>query len=253
MNLRAAAHARSFPSITRRTAAVLLSLSLLAASGLWAQPASAQIVPGGSTVEGKTIGNWGFEWWQWVFGITSPDPMIDTTGAAQSAGQAPPVWYTCGAAGPATGNAVTRNFSVPADQHILVSLFSVGVYFEDTDPANLCTEIVPDFVSQTTALSFSLDGVPISQANLFTNHRETSSLDLTTVVVPGNPYAPPGIYPGSCSDGYFVMIEPLPHVITVLPPAAPVPLLSPAALVLIILVFMGVGTWLLFRRQAAGV
>ena len=43
-----------------------------------------------------------------------------------------------------------------------------------------------------------------------------SSLNQTAVVVPGNPYAAPGSYPGSCSDGYFVMIEPLPpgpHVI----------------------------------------
>jgi DNA-binding beta-propeller fold protein YncE len=192
-------------------------VGLLLGCVLGAPPALAQIVPGGSTVEGKTIGDWGFEWWQWVWGITSVDPLIDTVGTRQFAGQMPPVFFTCGAAGAAAGVPVTRSFYVPADQYILVALSTIGVWYEPgIDPPDICTNGAPAEVDMTTSLSFSLDGVPISQADLFNNHREPSSLSQTAVVVPGNPYAAPGSYPGSCSDGYFVMIEPLPtgpHVI----------------------------------------
>jgi 6-phosphogluconolactonase (cycloisomerase 2 family) len=128
-----------------------------------------------------------------------------------------PVFFTCGAAGAAAGVSVTRSFTVPEDQYILVALSTIGVWFEPgIDPPDFCTNGAPAIVDATTSLSFSLDGVPISQVDLFANHREPSSLNQTAVVVPGNPYAAPGSYPGSCSDGYFVMIEPLPpgpHVI----------------------------------------
>jgi hypothetical protein len=237
------------------------------ASALAAPTASAQIVPGGSVVEGKTIGDWGYEWWQYWFGVTSPDPISDTTGQFQNVGQTPPVFFTCAAAGPAAGVPVVRTFTVPADRHILVSLFSVGVYYEPgIDPPDVCTNALPAFVEQTTSLSFSLDGVPISSANLRANHRETSALGQTAHIVPGNPYFPAGDYPGSCGDGFFVMIEPLSpgqhviecgfthqnggslnhtNVITVLPSAASVPSMSPLGLALLVLVFGGIGVWVL--------
>jgi hypothetical protein len=250
----------------RLTTALALSVGLIMASTLAASTASAQIVPGGSVVEGKTIGDWGFEWWQRFFGHTSTDPVFDTTGAFQNVDQTPPVFFACAAGGPAGGVAVTRNFTVPADQHILVSLMSIGVWWEPADGADFCPVVVPGIIDATTALSFSLDGVPISQANLFNNHREPSTLNLTTVVAVGNPFAPDGVYPGSCSDGFFVMIEPLSpgehiiecgfthpqggllnhtNVITVLPAGASVPSVSPLGLAVLMLLFTGVGVWVL--------
>jgi 6-phosphogluconolactonase (cycloisomerase 2 family) len=213
------------PSRSRATGPAGVFIAALVACVVMApQPVSAQIVPGGDTVEDSdgtpvTIGDWGFQWWQWVFGIdsTSRDHWSDTTGAKQNFIQMPPVFFTCGAAGPAGGVPITRRFTVPADYYILAGLSTGGVYYEiGIDPPNICTELIGADIDQTSSLSFSLDGVPISQADLFNNHRETSALDLTAVIAPGNPYFPPGSYPGSCADGYFVMIEPLPpgpHVI----------------------------------------
>jgi 6-phosphogluconolactonase (cycloisomerase 2 family) len=204
------------PSATKALARILTVVlgSALLGSAL---PASAQIVPGGSIVEGKTIGDWGFEWWQWIYGITSPDPWADTTGSIQNVGQIPPVFFTCGATDAAGGSPITRRFTVPADQYILAALSTGGVYYEPgIDPANICTEVIGAEIDQTSSMFFSLDGVPIPENDLFDNHRETSTLNQTSVIVPGHPYLPPGAYPGSCADGYYVMIEPLPfgpHVI----------------------------------------
>jgi hypothetical protein len=142
--------------------------------------------------------------------------LTDEDGRRQWVGQTTPVFFTCGAAGAATGFEV-RRFFVPADQYILVALSTIGIWYEPgIDPPDICTNFLPTEVDMTTSLSFILDAVPISQVDLFANHREPSSLNQTAVVVPGNPHAAPGSYPGSCSDGYFVMIEPLPpgpHVI----------------------------------------
>ena len=47
---------------------------------------------------GKTYGEWGDAWWQFVVSIPTPNnPLIDPTGADCDVGQSGPVWFLVGA------------------------------------------------------------------------------------------------------------------------------------------------------------
>jgi hypothetical protein len=60
---------------------------------LGAGATSAQILPPGSTVHGKTIGEWTQDWWNWYFSFPAAiepygdAPLTDTTGEHAADGQ----------------------------------------------------------------------------------------------------------------------------------------------------------------------
>ena len=68
------------------------------------------VLPPGSTVVGKTIGEWTAEWWKWAFSQSVPnDAFTDATGANANVGQSGPVFFVAGT----TGGTATREFTVP--------------------------------------------------------------------------------------------------------------------------------------------
>src|SRR5438094_4003872 len=65
--------------------------------------AAAVVVPAGSTVSGKTIGEWTADWWNWTGSVDNV--FADTTGAAATQNQSGPVFFLAGTQG---GAPVTR-------------------------------------------------------------------------------------------------------------------------------------------------
>ncbi|MBW2495933.1 MAG: hypothetical protein JRF61_01555 [Deltaproteobacteria bacterium] len=265
--------ARELLHIARYTPppALIGFLGVLLATGI----ASAQVLPTGSTVAGKTIGEWGAEFWNYVLSHPAAipplgdDPLTDLTGDHQGDGQSGPVWFMCPVAGPAFGTPVTRTFSVPANTHILVPLITnAGIPDLGEDPNDLC-DGVNSFVDGVDGLFFSLDGVEIlSEAELFT-HREPSPRFVPITVGPDNIFGlNEGTWDESCSDGYFLMLEPLPpgpHQITCggihsgvdllidvtndINIAAVVPTLAPFAAIALGISLGGAGTFFLRKKK----
>jgi hypothetical protein len=195
----------------------ILSLFALVTLLLASATASAQVLPTGSTVEGKTIGEWGAEFWTYILSFPAAlpplgdEPLTDLTGDHQGDGQSGPIWFMCPAAGPATGVAVTRTFNVPANKHILVPLITIaGIPDLGEDPDALC-DSVESFIDGVDGLLFTLDGVEIlTETELFT-HREQSPRFVPITAADDNfAGVNTGTYVNSCSDGYFLMLEPLP-------------------------------------------
>jgi DNA-binding transcriptional regulator YhcF (GntR family) len=193
----------------------LLAFASLPIAGL-AQAAPigpAGVLPPGSTVAGRTIGEWSAEWWRWAFSHSGPDnPLADPTGANAGENQSGPVFFFAGT----TGGEATRSFPVPAGRFLLVPLVNVAAS-ELTDPPAETEEelraITGGIIDAVDSLTFSLNGVPLFDPFA---HREASPVfDFTAL--PGNPFGVPAGPSGTAvADGYYVMLDPLPvgtHVI----------------------------------------
>ncbi|MEJ7605383.1 MAG: hypothetical protein WKF37_03755 [Bryobacteraceae bacterium] len=178
-------------------------LFLILSFALTCAPADAAAIPAGSTVAGKTLGEWSAQWWQWALSFpAATNPVLDTTGNSASLGDVGPVFFL---AGTFSSTPVTRTFAVPAGKFIFFPLLS-GFLSEEGSVADMRARLAT-FVGNTTELHASIDGVNIP--NLF-SHREVSPVfDIT--LGPDNIFAaPPRVYTPSVSDGYWLMLEPLP-------------------------------------------
>src|SRR3954449_2740320 len=77
------------------------------------------VLPAGSQVAGRSIGEYTADWWQWALGFTTPDdPFSDPDGSKANLNQSGPVFFLAGNA----GGSSTRSFTVPAGKHLLVPL-----------------------------------------------------------------------------------------------------------------------------------
>jgi hypothetical protein len=180
------------------------------------------ILPPGSVVQGKTIGEWTRDWWDWWFSFPAAiepfgdEPLTDITGEHANDGQTGPVFFINGTTGPTVSGPVTRTFTVPGDKYLLLPLLNF-VYI--TSAGETCGAVAPGIetaVDGIDALFLEIDGVVTPEAQL-ANHRESTGCYTATVSVEGNAGGEPvGAYPGSYGSGYWVMIAPLPagtHVI----------------------------------------
>ena len=176
-------------------------------------PADLGILPPGSTVAGKTIGQWHGEWWNWAHSFTSPaeDPLADPTGSNANNGQNADVFFIGGArTGPAE-----RTFEVPADKHLLIPLLNgVWVRSAGEDPIAI-RDFVRSVVDNPDDLFFSVDGVSARFTDLL-DHREESGFFTSIQPLGSVSGEPAGAWTDSFADGYVVMLEPLspgPHEI----------------------------------------
>jgi hypothetical protein len=182
------------------------ALSKLTATGLLvfclSTGAHAAPIAAGSTVDGKTIGEWTAEWWIWALSFpVNNSPLLDTTGSLASVGDVGPVFFLAGTLG---SEPVTRTFAVPGDKHILFPL--INRFSSEEGTVEEMRDDLDQFIGGVTDLHATVDGVPI--LNLF-SHRELSPVfDLT---LPENNVfdAPARVYGPSVSDGYWLMLEPL--------------------------------------------
>lgn len=195
-------------------AALVATLSLLLMAPL---AATAQtIVPPGSTVLGKTIGEWTQDWWNWWLSHPAAalpfgdEPLTDPDGSQAHQGQSGPVWFVNGVTGPTVSGAVSRTFSVPSGKYLLLPLIN---FLFVTSLGELCQDVAPPTeaaIDGVDALFLEINGAEIPEAQL-ANHREATGCFTAVVPTPDNPALEPvGSWPGSYGTGYWVMLEPLP-------------------------------------------
>jgi hypothetical protein len=162
------------------------------------------VVPGGSTVAGKAIGDWTADWWNWT-GSVPGNVFNDTTGALATQNQSGPVFFVAGT----QGTSVTRTFDIPGDKFVLFPLINF-VVANGPDPGFPDTKTeATTFVDQAidpAKLVATIDGTDVTG---LASHRETSPLNFTYTVTAESGTFTPGSFSDANADGYWLMLNPL--------------------------------------------
>jgi hypothetical protein len=160
------------------------------------------VLPGGSTVAGKSIGQWTADWWNWA----GAAPVVgDPDGGLANTNQSGPVFFVAGT----SGATATRSFTVPGGKYVLLPLIN-WLIAAGADPPYPDTATEADAVTTGTIdpakLFATFDSESVSD---LASHREKSPLNFTFTTVPGATGLPPGTYMDANSDGYWLMLKPL--------------------------------------------
>ena len=192
---------------------VLFALATTLAYGANPNP---RIAPIDSNPYGNSYGEWSARWMQWFFSIPQgTNPALDPTGAFCAQGQTGKVWFL---AGSLLNGSFTRTCTVPPGTALFLPItngvFGAAVF--DCDPTN---PGVPCDVTTLRAaadaamdpknldLKASIDGVPIG--NLL-DYRVQSPVFAVTLPNDNIVGIPSGTYSPMVSDGYWLLIAPLP-------------------------------------------
>jgi len=181
----------------------MLTASMLALGATTVEAASL-VLPPGSTVEGKTIGEWTTDWWRWALDQSAPnDAFTDSTGANANIGQSGPVFFVAGT----TGGTASRTFTVPYDSYLLVPLVNAVNWAPSPTTEQELRDGIEAVIDLVDNLFASIDGVPV--ADLF-SYREGSPLIKDLEAAPDNPFGnPAGLLGDAVADGYWLMLSPL--------------------------------------------
>jgi hypothetical protein len=179
-----------------RTAVIL---AVAGAFGLgMSRPVSAEI---GANIHDKTYGEWSAEWWQWQ-AANFPDFEFGEGLVDCSAGQSGPVWFLAGT----DGGSAERECMEPltGHKHLFIPLVNANV--NDLPPTieerrdlldGLFSEVPAGIINSVACdLQIDVDGTPAVYS--------------TPIV---RTQSPPFEYfgdPETVSDGYWVMLDPLP-------------------------------------------
>ncbi len=199
----------SRPSSLQRGATMIVSCALAILLLVPADPAL-----GGNAspnVYGQTIGNWGQAWWQWALSFpTAVNPIVQDGAVDCSAGQSGKVWYLAGT----FGSSAERTCSVMQGKALFFPLLN-GIFWTPEDcPDELSCRVgvstfLPDVITSWTC---TVDGTPcIFFTQVVRAQSDARPLDLPpgSIAVTDFGYAP-GVRELSISDGYWVMLDPLP-------------------------------------------
>lgn len=183
-------------------------LAVLAVPEVYAKNYNPGVLPPHSKVLGKTYGEWGDIWWNWaVVRPTATNPMYDQTGENCDAEQSGHIWFLAGVGDP--GGSATRACTVPPGKFIFFPLVNTFFAAEEgggeRDKANKS-------INKVSILECSIDGVPLQ--NLSSSRAQSPDGGFVLTVPPDSLYteigAPAGDYAPAVSDGYWIMLAPLP-------------------------------------------
>jgi hypothetical protein len=190
--------------------ALALALALGCSSSKKAAPAAPQSPSFSSSdvVEGKTLGNWGAAWWQWMANVpVATNPLPDTTGEFCALGQAGPVWFL---AASDTNGVVQRACTIPPDKDVFFPILTSFWCVDPSDPNFDSLDKIRawfDYSYKDATMSATLDGNPLTN---LASYRARSDVFTMTLLADDNYLgAPAGDYPDCLADGYQVMLRPL--------------------------------------------
>jgi hypothetical protein len=180
------------------------------------------VLPNDAVVNGKTLAEWSAEWWQWLLIIpTNQNPVFDVDGSmAQVAQPDAPVFFLAGVV--KISGTVTRTITIPEGKFLFFPILNVEADNADVVPPLSVGELRDEtsaFFALTSELHASIDDIPVP--DLFA-HRVLSpvfSIDFQSednlfTYELGHPFT--GLLDPVVSDGYWLMLEPLPagkHVV----------------------------------------
>lgn len=167
-------------------------------------------------VYGRTIGNWGHRWWQWVSNAAAADnPTLQNGSVDCSAGQSGKVWYLAGN----FGGTSERSCSIKKGRALFFPLFN-GIFWTPLDPnipedctdETSCRAGVAVNTDALTNWTCTVDGTPCAW---FAQIVRAQSGARPFNIPAGSSFTAFGYAPGvrevSISDGYWVMLDPLPR------------------------------------------
>jgi len=203
---------------------VLLLVAILAFTTIPLLASDDGIAPPGSKPLGISYAQWGAAWWQWMFSLPQTGhPLLSSGPVDCSYGQIPQVWFLVGSLSSGT---TTRSCNVPAGTWLFLPVLNAWA-----DNVAVVPPVTVDQLKQWAAyyaeaseLHASIDGVPV---NGLVGYRAAYAPFGYTVPaidnmvqyfgaqVPGKDWPVTYILPAA-SDGYWLMLQPLPlgnHVI----------------------------------------
>lgn len=179
---------------------------------------SPQIVSPSETIYGMSYGDWSAAWWQWAFTFTNAEsPILDLTGEKCASGQGiGPVFFLAGAG---TSSPVLRTMcNVPAGKALFFPIINGECSNVEPDPflgANerglrVCASKALDGAN-LGSLKVSIDGVGLQGQGLKAFRAQSPVYGFTAPSSDNFLTQPTTGSSGlSLSDGYWIMIEPLP-------------------------------------------
>jgi hypothetical protein len=158
-------------------------------------------------INGLTQSDYANVWWQWAISMSSEEsPVRDQTGAKCAVGQRGPVWFLAGGYG---SSHIQRHCHVPAGKYIYFPVINM-LYYPGNEQSRLsCEEAMQSAAVNNDSLqSFrvSIDGHEYVNPALF---RRASSKCFDLIARKHDKYTHTMVYP-SATDGYWVMLKPLP-------------------------------------------
>jgi len=185
---------------------------------------------------GRSYGEWGAAWQQWVFMTTTENcPVTDNTGERALVNQSGHVYFLAGTFGELPGtpwaapNPVTRNVTIPKGIALCIPISNWGLcYPEDLpgvapeDAAATMYEMLNAWFDPMTEadMACEVDGVAVKDLTSYRAQSEpfwiyvpahnvqNDLMDYFTGNPPGYPYYAKGWHL-STSDGYYVILKPL--------------------------------------------
>jgi hypothetical protein len=157
---------------------------------------------------GKTIAEWGAEWWQW--GFDNPDFLFDISGKFADLGNVGgPVFFAQGSG----GAPVHASFYVPGGQYVLLPVATyLWTFFPPCANVECAREIVNDhFLDRIIEVSVQIDGEPV--ANISEHLVRVDEGHPLVFQVDAGPIQPDG-YGGildAVQGGCWIMLAPLPR------------------------------------------
>lgn len=178
------------------------------------------VVPQNGLVAGKTYAEWSAEWFKWIMKIPAgQNPFFDMTGASCAIDQQGPVFFLVGLPGIQDAS-VTRTCSIPAGKHLFFPVINYINDFPCPDPsfAPYPGQTLEEFLragavailGAPSKILVDVDGVAFADGELF---RFTSKMfDFTgdpSLTANFDPCVTGSVQQGA-SDGWWIMLEPLP-------------------------------------------
>ncbi|MEQ1484413.1 hypothetical protein [Methyloglobulus sp.] len=204
---------RGLPTITRHCLGLALSMGLALLAATFVDTVQADNAT--PKVYGKTIGNWGHAWWQWAFNFPSAgNPILEDGNVDCSAGQSGEVWYLAGS----FGSKAERTCTIKKGKAVFFPLLN-GLYWTPLDPTipEDCTDVlscrtgVGESIDKITGWSCTVDNVPcVWFAQVVRAQSNARRFNIPPGSVATDFGYAPGVRKISISDGYWVMLNPLP-------------------------------------------
>lgn len=99
----------------RISSGAIVMVALFMSLTVTTRAATVEVVPGQSTVAGKTIGEWSADWWNWANSI-SPNIFNDATGAQANENQSGPVFFVAGTSSGSRATSPSRRASTSSSR-----------------------------------------------------------------------------------------------------------------------------------------
>jgi len=159
-----------------------------------------------SKVQDRSLSHYANTWWQWAYSMPqSESPVRDVTGEKCAVNQDGDVWFLAGGFG---NSKISRRCTIPADTYLFFPIINM-VQFTAPDVVRTCQEVKDGAARNNdrfVQLRATLNGALFSGLDQYRIASE-ECFDLLAKVPPEN--QPPSYAPAA-TDGYWMMLKPLP-------------------------------------------